>query len=57
MVAIKEKVKVIVLRAAGTNCDLETAFAFEYVGAQTELVHINQLVNKEKRLKNYQLSI
>jgi phosphoribosylformylglycinamidine synthase len=55
MVAIKEKVKVIVLRAAGTNCDTETAFAFEYAGARAELVHINQLVNKEKRLKNYHI--
>lgn len=55
MVAIKEKAKVIVLRAAGTNCDTETAFAFEYAGAQAELVHINQLVNKEKRLKNYHI--
>ncbi len=55
MVAIKEKAKVIVLRAAGTNCDTETAFAFEYAGAQAELVHINQLVNRKKRLKNYHI--
>jgi len=55
MVAIKEKVKVIVLRAAGTNCNIETTFAFEYVGAKTELVHINQLVKKEKRLKNFHI--
>lgn len=55
MVAIKEKAKVMVLRAAGTNCDIETAFAFGYVGAQTELVHINQLVKKEKKLKNFHI--
>lgn len=52
---IKEKVRVIVLRAAGTNCDQETAFAFEYVGADTELVHINQLVKKEKKLRDYHI--
>lgn len=53
MVAIKSKVKVLVLRAAGTNCDYETAFAFEYVGAKAELVHINQLVRKELQLRDY----
>ncbi|OGX29230.1 MAG: phosphoribosylformylglycinamidine synthase I [Omnitrophica WOR_2 bacterium RIFCSPHIGHO2_01_FULL_52_10] len=37
------KVKVIVLRTAGTNCDAETVFAFESCGAQARAVHINQL--------------
>lgn len=55
MVAIKRKVKVLVLRAAGTNCDYETAFAFEYVGAKVELVHINQLIRKEVRLKDFHI--
>lgn len=55
MVAIKQKVKVLVLRAAGTNCDYETAFAFEYVGAKAKLCHINQLVNKEVRLRDYHI--
>lgn len=35
--------KVIVLRAAGTNCELETAYAFELAGADPEIVHINAL--------------
>jgi phosphoribosylformylglycinamidine synthase len=49
------KTKVIVLRAAGTNCDQETAFAFQKVGAKTELVHINQLVRGDKDLKDYHI--
>lgn len=49
------KVKVIVLRTAGTNCDKETAFAFEEAGAAAELVHINQLTNDEKRLSDYHI--
>ncbi|MEI8176354.1 MAG: phosphoribosylformylglycinamidine synthase I [Candidatus Omnitrophota bacterium] len=49
------KIKVIVLRAAGTNCDQETAFAFEKVGAVAELVHINRLINGDKDLKDYQI--
>lgn len=36
--------RVLILRAPGTNCDLETAYAFQCAGAKTELVHINQLL-------------
>ncbi|MFH1847880.1 MAG: phosphoribosylformylglycinamidine synthase I [Candidatus Omnitrophota bacterium] len=50
-----KKVKVIILRAAGTNCDMETAFAFQKVGAETELVHINQLVKGKKYLADYHI--
>lgn len=49
------RVKVIVLRTAGTNCDKETAFAFEVAGAKPELVHINELTRREKDLNNYQI--
>lgn len=49
------KVKVIILRTAGTNCDLETAFAFEKVNADCELVHVNRLVAGHKKLKNYHI--
>lgn len=49
------KIKVIVLRTAGTNCDKETAFAFEETGATAELVHVNQLTRDEKRLSDYQI--
>jgi len=49
------EVKVIVLRTAGTNCDNETKFAFEQAGAQAELVHINEIVRKEKHLSEYQI--
>lgn len=48
-------VKVLVLRTAGTNCDKETAFAFQDCGAQVELVHINKLFSKEKSLKDYHI--
>ena len=40
-----KKPRVIVLRTAGTNCDKETAFAFQASGAETELVHINELTS------------
>ena len=49
------KVRALVLRAPGTNCDAETAFAFEQAGAEVSLVHINQLIRGEQRLIDYQI--
>jgi phosphoribosylformylglycinamidine synthase len=49
------KVKALVLRAPGTNCDIETAFAFEQAGAAAELVHIGQLIGGAKKLNDYQV--
>jgi phosphoribosylformylglycinamidine synthase len=45
----------LILRSAGTNCDQETAHAFELAGAATEKVHINQLVRDPALLDKYQL--
>jgi len=47
--------KVLVLRTAGTNCDKETKFAFESVGADAELVHINEIVAGDKKISNYHI--
>ena len=52
---MKKAVKAIVLRTAGTNCDKETAFAFEISGSGTELVHINELTRREKDLNDYDI--
>ena len=35
---------VLILRAPGTNCDVETGYAFELAGAKAERVHINRLL-------------
>ena len=43
------------LRTAGTNCDRETAFAFEQAGAEAELVHINRFIQRVKALDEYQI--
>jgi phosphoribosylformylglycinamidine synthase len=47
--------RAIILRAPGTNCDNETAFAFEKAGGQAESVHINQLVETPHLLAKYQI--
>lgn len=42
--------RILVLRAAGTNCDRETAYAFEQAGASTITVHVNELARKPRLL-------
>jgi len=45
------------LRAPGTNCDAETAFAFQQAGAVTSLVHVGALIRREQRLSDYQILV
>jgi len=46
---------VLVLRAPGTNCDAETAFAFQQAGAETELVHVNRLLESPSLFSRFQI--
>ena len=49
------KPSVLILRAPGTNCDLDTAFAFEQAGATSERVHINRLLESPTMLERFQI--
>ncbi|MFC1929584.1 phosphoribosylformylglycinamidine synthase I [Chloroflexota bacterium] len=49
------KVKTLILRAPGSNCDWEMAFAFEQARAEASLVHVNRLISGEQRLADYQI--
>lgn len=49
------EVRVIVLRAPGTNCDEETAAAFELAGARADRVHVNRLLDAPRQLADYQV--
>lgn len=51
------KVRTLILRAPGTNCDVETAFAFQQAGAETSLVHVNQLIHRQERLFDYRIMV
>ena len=46
---------VLILRAPGTNCDQETAFAFETAGAATETLHVNRLLESPAVLDRFQI--
>lgn len=48
-----EQPRVLVLRAAGINCDEETAAACELAGARAERVHVNRLAAGAVRLDDY----
>ena len=49
------KPNAIVITAAGINCDVELAHAFELAGCRAERVHINRLIADSSLLKRYQL--
>ena len=46
---------VLILRAPGTNCDKETAFAFETAGATTESLHVNRLLESPALFDHFQI--
>jgi phosphoribosylformylglycinamidine synthase I len=45
--------KVMIIRAAGTNCDIETQHAFELAGASAERIYIDEV--KQRNLLDYQI--
>lgn len=49
------KPRTLILRTAGTNCDGETAYAFELAGSTSDLVHINRLLREPEILDRYQI--
>jgi phosphoribosylformylglycinamidine synthase I len=51
------RVKTLILRAPGTNCDGETAFAFERAGAAVDSAHVNQLVRRDRLIADYQIVV
>jgi len=51
------EVKTLILRAPGTNCDVESAFALEKAGAQVDLVHVAELISQRALLSGYQIMV
>lgn len=47
--------RVLILRAPGTNCNLESAFAFEQAGARTTTLHVNRLLEAPDELRQFQI--
>jgi phosphoribosylformylglycinamidine synthase subunit PurQ / glutaminase len=47
--------RILILRAPGTNCDQETAFAFQTAGGKPDVVHLNRLLENPKLAADYQV--
>lgn len=50
-----KKPRVIVFRTAGTNCNVETSFAFAQSGADVDEVHLEELFAKKVMLSDYHI--
>lgn len=48
---------VLVLSGYGINCEEETAFGFNKAGAKSEIVHVNDLISKKKKLSDYEILV
>jgi phosphoribosylformylglycinamidine synthase len=48
-------IRVLVLVAAGTNCDRETIRAFRQAGAEPDRVHIRELIDDPSQLESYHI--
>jgi phosphoribosylformylglycinamidine synthase len=48
-------VRSLVIRAPGSNCDQETAYAFELAGGKADVLHVNRLLERPDRLHDYQI--
>ena len=49
--------KALVLRTAGTNCDMETAFSLEQAGFSADRVHVNRIIENPAILADYQFML
>ncbi|HMO24882.1 MAG TPA: phosphoribosylformylglycinamidine synthase subunit PurQ, partial [Tepidisphaeraceae bacterium] len=47
--------RTLILRTAGSNCDIETAHAFELAGSEAERVHVNRVMDDPKMLRDYHI--
>lgn len=45
--------KALILRAPGTNCDIETKRCVEHFNIKGEIVHVNKLIRGECKLEDY----
>ena len=49
------KPRTLILRTAGTNCDRETAHAFERAGSEAVFLHVNRLLENRALLGEFQI--
>jgi phosphoribosylformylglycinamidine synthase len=50
-------IQVCIIRVGGTSCDVETAHAFQTIGTQTEIKHLNELTKSNNSLLDYNIMV
>ena len=51
------KVKTLMLRAPGTNCDFETQVAFEQAGSEVDSALVTEIIHGTRSLSDYQILV
>ena len=49
------KPKTLIITGYGLNCEDETNYVFELAGAKPEKVHVSEIIDRDKKLKDYQI--
>ncbi len=52
-----KEVRALILRTAGTNCDLETEYAFVRAGAAAKRVHVEELMEGSEQLADHHIFV
>ncbi|MDP7141056.1 MAG: phosphoribosylformylglycinamidine synthase I [Candidatus Woesearchaeota archaeon] len=47
--------KAIILKEHGTNCELESKYAFEKAGGKADIIHMEDLIRNKSKLFDYQI--
>ncbi len=47
------KFKSLVLKAHGTNCEIETNYVLNHTGFNSEIIHINELLENPQKIQSY----
>jgi phosphoribosylformylglycinamidine synthase len=50
-----KKPRVLVFAGFGLNCEDETKFAFDLAGAKADIIHVNDLVAKPKKIREHEI--
>ena len=50
-------IKVLILSGYGINCEEESKFAFEQVGAKADIIHVNDLISRKKKMDDYRILV
>lgn len=49
--------RTLIVTGFGLNCDVETQYAFETAGARAERIHLNTLINGDRKLSDWQILV